>query len=97
MVLNFHSSPARRAPRWRGRLRGALLAGEAACAARARGLCPLDSRWGYAPDPEMLTHLCLACGRDGGWVRWLFMTRCWPARQKAGGPVGLMLLYICFY
>ena len=20
----------------------------------------------YAPDPEMLTHLCFACGRDGG-------------------------------
>ena len=47
-------------------MRRALLAGEAAYAAGARGRCPLDSRWGFAPDPEMLTHLCLACGRDGG-------------------------------
>ncbi len=21
--------------------------------------------WTSAPDPEMLTHLCIACGRDG--------------------------------
>ncbi len=47
-------------------MRRALLAGEAACAAGTRGRCPLDSRWGFAPDPEMLTHLRLACGRDGG-------------------------------
>jgi len=40
---------------------------ERAYAASARGLCPLDSRWGLkAPDPEMLTHLHFACGRDGG-------------------------------
>ena len=31
-----------------------------------KGRCPLESRWGIAPDPEMLTHLCFACGRDGG-------------------------------
>jgi len=43
-----------------------LLAGGAAFAAGTRGLCPLDSRWGFAPDPEMLTHLFLAYGRDGG-------------------------------
>ncbi len=48
-------------------MRRALLAGEAsyadsgralpctrAFAAGTRGLCPLDSRWGYTPDPEML-------------------------------------------
>ena len=32
----------------------------------AKGRCPLESRRGDAPDPEMLTHLCFACGRDGG-------------------------------
>ncbi len=31
-----------------------------------KGRCPLDFRWGFTPDPEMLTHLCFACGRDGG-------------------------------
>ena len=29
------------------------------------GLCPAPAG-ALAPDPEMLTHLCLACGRDGG-------------------------------
>ena len=37
-----------------------------ASAAGTSGLCPLDSRRGVTPDPEMLTHLCFACGRDEG-------------------------------
>ena len=37
-----------------------------AFAAGTSGLCPLDSRRGITPDPEMLTHLCFACGRDEG-------------------------------
>ncbi|NBI83719.1 undecaprenyldiphospho-muramoylpentapeptide beta-N-acetylglucosaminyltransferase [Clostridiaceae bacterium] len=31
---------------------------------RAAGLCPAPTG-AFAPDPEMLTHLCFACGRDG--------------------------------
>jgi len=34
-------------------------------ARRAAGLCPAPAG-AFAPDPEMLTHLCFACGRDGG-------------------------------
>ena len=45
------------------------LAGEASYADGTKGRCPLDSRWGFTPDPEMLTHLCFACGRDEGRVR----------------------------
>ena len=62
-------------------MRRALLAGEAACAAGTRGRCPLDSRWGFAPDPEMLTHLRLACGRDGG-----FAARAIVRAVKTGPP-----------
>ena len=32
-----------------------------------RGSAPAP-RWGYAPNPEMLTHLFIACGRDGSSV-----------------------------
>ena len=35
-----------------------------AFAAGTKGRCPLDSRRGFSPGPEMLTHLRLACGRD---------------------------------
>ncbi|NBH78073.1 hypothetical protein D3Z52_07780, partial [Clostridiaceae bacterium] len=34
-------------------------------ARRAAGLRPAPAG-AFAPDPEMLTHLYLACGRDGG-------------------------------
>ncbi|RKJ75455.1 hypothetical protein D7X33_17095 [Butyricicoccus sp. 1XD8-22] len=33
---------------------------------RAAGRCPAPAG-AFAPDPEMLAHLCIACGRDGGW------------------------------
>ena len=46
-------------------MRRALLAGEAAYAAGARGRCPLDSRWGFAPDPEMLRISASPAGGTG--------------------------------
>ncbi|RKJ73059.1 hypothetical protein D7X33_20820 [Butyricicoccus sp. 1XD8-22] len=70
-ALPLHPAPTRRAagrcpctPRLRGEWRGSAPAPRA-CAAGGRALpC---TRWGFRPrPPEMLAHLCLACGRDGG-------------------------------
>ena len=63
------------------------------CAGGARGRCPLDSRRGYAPDPEMRSHLHLACGRDGGWVHSQSQLPCWPVRQNDCGLAGFMQQY----
>jgi len=58
-------------------LRRATTAGGAAGpAAGTRGLRPLDSRWGYAPDPEML---CISVSPAGGTKDFgalLFLMRC---------------------
>ncbi|RKJ78377.1 hypothetical protein D7X33_09890 [Butyricicoccus sp. 1XD8-22] len=50
----------------------------------AYGLHPLGL---FAPDPEMLTHLFLACGRDGGFgCSSIGDMRSDPARHKDSGP-----------
>ena len=53
-------------------------------AGSAKGLCPLDSRRGYAPDPGMLTHPCLACGRDGSFGTYNIVFAAWTGLPKAG-------------
>ncbi|NBH78064.1 hypothetical protein D3Z52_07735 [Clostridiaceae bacterium] len=74
-------------PRLRGGRRGAAL--HPAPARRAAGRCPCTPRLrggrrgsalhplGLSPQtPEMLAHLCLACGRDGGLVYGLRTVAC---------------------
>ncbi|RKJ75913.1 hypothetical protein D7X33_15855, partial [Butyricicoccus sp. 1XD8-22] len=57
---------AGRAPSPGGRpRRTGALAGRAS-SRRTGGRALPCTRWGFAPDPEMLSHLHLACGRDGG-------------------------------
>ncbi|RKJ79524.1 hypothetical protein D7X33_07500, partial [Butyricicoccus sp. 1XD8-22] len=68
-------------PRLRGERRGSAPAPRAYAASdrapplhpaptrRATGLCPVPAG-AFAPDPEMLTHLLIACGRDGGGGGW---------------------------
>ncbi|RKJ80768.1 hypothetical protein D7X33_05535, partial [Butyricicoccus sp. 1XD8-22] len=54
-ALPLHPAPARRA--------AGLCPAPRACAAGGRALpC---TRWGSAPDPEMLTHLCSPAGGTG--------------------------------
>ncbi|RKJ74959.1 hypothetical protein D7X33_18720 [Butyricicoccus sp. 1XD8-22] len=46
------------------------------------------TRWGRKPpDPEMLSHLYVACGRDGGFCPPFTLRD--PARQNGGGLVGV--------
>ncbi len=54
-------------------------------ARRAAGRCPAPAG-AFAPDPEMLTHLCFACGRDGS-LEGFYFFRCsvpQPAIMTAG-------------
>ncbi len=85
-------------PRLRGDRRGSAPA-PSACAAsggalplhpaptrRAAGLCPAPAG-AFAPDPEMLTHLFIACGRDGSSVLGVSLSAPCPSPplwQRAG-------------
>ena len=90
-------------------MRPAPLAGEASCADGTprrgascadgtRGRCPLDSRWGYAPDPgdAFASLLRLRAGRGLGLMLRADTGTGSPAK-KAGGTAGsLRCRGICF-
>ncbi len=50
-------------------MRRAPLRGVRPYAGCARGRCPLDTRRGFAPDPEMLRISASPAGGTGVWVR----------------------------
>ncbi len=70
-----------------------LLAGGAASAAGTSGLCPLDSRWGFAPDPEMLR---ISASPAGGTRDWVLYNCSYCAAQPAKRIAGWAVFFIAY-
>jgi len=77
----------------------------AGCIAPARGAPEGAALWtpagAQAPDPEMLAHLCFACGRDGGSGCGVNLFSCAdrPAKRlagRSGGCIGISLIWFVF-